>query len=97
MTDLRVVAVIKALSGSESIVGGALAALVEPTRGEDGCVSYELFTSAADPATFVTIETWRSQADLDGHMQSAHIQQAFAAAGEHLAGAPEISPLVPVG
>lgn len=97
MSEIRVVAVIKALAGSESIVGGALAALVEPTRGEDGCISYELFTSAADPATFITIESWRSQGDLDGHMTSAHIQQALAAAGEHLAGAPEISQLVAVG
>lgn len=95
MTDLDVVAVITAKPGSEQIVYGALAALVEPTLAEDGCVSYQLFTSAADAATFVTIEKWRSQADLDQHMQTPHIQRALAVAGDHFGAAPSIHPLQP--
>ena len=95
MTDLDVVAVLVAKPGSEQVVHGALAGLVEPTLAEEGCLSYQLFTSAADPATFVTIEKWRSQADLDQHMQTAHIQQALAVAGEHFGAAPSIHPLQP--
>lgn len=95
MTDLDVVAMITAKPGSEQIVHGALAALVEPTLAEDGCLSYQLFTSTVDPVTFVTIERWRSQADLDQHMQTPHIRQALAVAGEHFGTAPAIHPLQP--
>jgi quinol monooxygenase YgiN len=65
------------------------------TLAEEGCLSYRLFTSAVDPATFVTIEKWRSQSDLDQHMQTPHIQQALAVAGEHFRAAPSIHPLQP--
>src|ERR1035437_2874258 len=85
MADLQVVAVLTAKPVSEKLVGDALAALVEPTRAEAGCTSYDLFASVIDPVTFVTIETWRSQDDLDAHMQTTHVQQALAAAGDHLA------------
>jgi quinol monooxygenase YgiN len=96
VSDLKVVAVITAKAGSESIVRSALEALVPPTRAEAGCVSYELYVSAADPSAFVTVETWNSQADLDGHMQSAHIAKAIEVAGPHFAGAPAIHPLEPI-
>jgi quinol monooxygenase YgiN len=77
MADLPVVAVITAKPGSEKQVEEALNALIEPTRAEAGCVSYNLFVSAADPTTFITVETWRSQADLDAHLQTAHVQGAL--------------------
>lgn len=96
MADLKVVAVIVAKPGSEDIVRGALADLVEPTREEAGCVSYELYSSAASADTFITVEVWNSQADLEAHMQTPHIARTFEVAGEHLASAPSIHPLAPV-
>jgi quinol monooxygenase YgiN len=93
MADLQVVAVITAKAGSEKLVGDALSALVAPTRSEAGCSSYELSVSLADPATFISVETWRSQDDLDAHLQTPHVQQALATAGDHLAAAPAIHPL----
>jgi quinol monooxygenase YgiN len=93
MADLQVVAVITAKAGSETLVGDALRALVQPVRSEQGCVAYDLFVSATDPATFVAIETWRSQDDLDAHLKSPHVQQALEAAGDHLAQAPATHPL----
>ncbi len=93
MTDLQVVAVIAAKRGAEKEVAAALHTLVEPTRAEEGCIAYELYESVATPGTFVTIETWRGQADLDAHLKTPHIAAAFAAAGEHLARPPEIHPL----
>jgi quinol monooxygenase YgiN len=39
------------------------------------------------------MESWRSQADLDAHLQTPYVQQALAAAGDHLAQAPAIHPL----
>ena len=96
MSDLQVVAVLVARPGQEDVVRDALRALVPPTRQEPGCLSYELSESGAAPGTFVTVERWREQADLDAHLQTPHVQQAFAAAGDALAGAPGIHPLVPV-
>jgi quinol monooxygenase YgiN len=96
MSDLNVVAVLKAKPGSEGAIRDALASLVEPTRAEPGNVSYDLHESAAEPGTFITIEKWRSQEDLDAHMQTPHIAAALGAAGDHLAEAPAIHPLVPV-
>jgi quinol monooxygenase YgiN len=39
------------------------------------------------------VETWRSQDDLDAHLQTPHVQQALGAASDHLAAAPAIHPL----
>lgn len=91
--ELQVVAVIAAEPGAEQLVRDALTALVGPSRDEEGCRSYELFESAAAPGVFVTLESWNGQDDLDAHLQSAHVAQAFAAAGQHLQGDPAIHPL----
>lgn len=95
-SDLTVVALIPAKAGSEDIVRGALEQLVPPTRLEAGCRSYDLYESATTPGTFVTVEVWAAQSDLDAHMSSPHIAATFAAAGDHLAGAPAIHVLTPV-
>lgn len=96
MSELNVVATIPAKSGSEDVVRGLLVTLAEATRAEDGCLSYELFESAAAPGTFVTVERWRNQEDLDAHMRTEHVGAAVAGAGDHLAGDIAIHPLVPV-
>jgi len=96
MPDLQVVAVLVAKPGQEEVLRGALGALVPPTLQEQGCLSYELFESGAAPGTFVTVERWREQSDLDAHLQTPHVQQVLATAGDALAGAPGIHPLVPV-
>ncbi|MEO6789465.1 MAG: putative quinol monooxygenase [Ornithinibacter sp.] len=93
MSDLPVVAVIVAKPGSEGPVREALQSLVEPTRAESGCRSYELYESAAAPGTFVTVESWEAQSDLDQHMASEHIAAALGATADHLAVPPAIHPL----
>lgn len=96
MSELNVVAVLTAKPGSEQIVREALESLVEPTKAEPGCVSYALYSSAVDPTVFITIEQWSSQDDLNAHMTTPHIAAAMGIAGDHLAAAPAIHPLVPV-
>ena len=96
MSELSVVAVLVAKDGQEDLVRRALTALVAPTLAEEGCLGYELFESAAAPGTFVTQERWRTQGDLDAHLQTEHVQAALGAAGDALAAAPAIHPLVPV-
>nr|WP_314145750.1 putative quinol monooxygenase [uncultured Rhodococcus sp.] len=95
--DLKVVATIIAKPDAVDAVRDGLAALVAESRKEDGNISYELFESAVEPGTFITIEVWKSQEDLDGHMQTPHLQQALSEFGAHLAAPPAIHPLRPVG
>ncbi len=96
MSDLNVVAVIKAKPGSEAVLQQALTALTSASREEQGCVSYELFQSASEPVAFVTVEKWRSQDDLDAHMKTPHVAEAFQAAGEVISEPPAIHPLQPI-
>ena len=96
MANLQVVAVMTAKPKAVKPVGEALLALVEPARSEPGCNSYQLFTSAVDPATSITVETWSSQEELNAYYQSPQVQQALSAASDHMAQAPAIHPLIPV-
>ncbi|MFI8339123.1 putative quinol monooxygenase [Streptomyces sp. NPDC085639] len=56
----------------------ALAALVEPSRAEDGCFDYTPFELLEEPGTFYVRETWADQEALDFHLATPHFQ-AFAA------------------
>lgn len=96
MADLEVVAVITAKPGSADTIRAALVELVAETVKEPGCLSYRLSESTSAPGTFLTLELWKSQSDLDAHMATPHIAKAFATVGEHVLGAPVIHPLVSI-
>lgn len=49
--------------------------LVEKTRQEPGCVSYELCQDRKDSGHFVFIEAWEDYAALDAHVASEHFQR----------------------
>ncbi|RVW02565.1 putative quinol monooxygenase [Rhodococcus spongiicola] len=96
MSNLHVVATIPAKPGSEDTVRTALTTLVDASRREDGCVSYDLYESTSTPGTFVVVEVWTDQHALDAHMKMPHFQEAASTFGAHLAGAPGIHPLRPI-
>ena len=96
MSELHVVATIPAKLEAVDQIRTALNTLAEATRQEEGCLAYDLYESAAFPGTFVTVERWRGQADLDAHLTSPHIAEAFAAADGNLSGEVAIHPLTPV-
>ncbi len=96
MSKLHVIATIPAQADAVDQVRAALQDLVAATRAEEGCSAYDLYESGAAPGTFITVERWRSQADLDAHLASEHVAAAFAAAGPLLAGEVAIHPLKPV-
>lgn len=84
MAELNVVATISAKEGTAESVGAALKKLAEASRGDTGCIAYEVYESASAPGTFVTVERWESQADLDEHMKAPHVADAFATQGDAL-------------
>ena len=71
---LRVVARIKARPDKVEEVRDALTSLVAPTRGEPGCIVYELLQNNDDPTDFTFVEEWESDAALASHAASDHIQ-----------------------
>jgi quinol monooxygenase YgiN len=89
--SLTVIAHIRAKPGQESRVRQVLQGLVSPTRAEAGCINYDLHQSKTDPALFVFYENWTSEAHLDAHSKSPHIQSFRKVAGEILAGPVEIT------
>lgn len=73
-TPLRVVARIKAKAENTDEVRRLLLALVEPTRREPGCLSYELLQNTKDPTNFTFVEEWASEAEFESHSTSDHIR-----------------------
>jgi quinol monooxygenase YgiN len=51
-----------------------LEGFVAPTRKEAGCITYELLQNRHDPTDFTFVEEWESEAALDAHSRSPHIQ-----------------------
>jgi quinol monooxygenase YgiN len=101
MTDvpadaLRVVATIPIEPARATEAAAALSTLAAASREEEGCYLYDVFESAAAPGTFVTLEAWRSQEDMDAHMSTPHIGKAFEVLGPAIAGDIAIHPLKPV-
>ncbi|MGC4098502.1 MAG: putative quinol monooxygenase [Nitrospira sp.] len=89
-TSLRVIARVKAKAGHVTQVQAILSALVEPTRRESGCLSYELLQNGDDPADFVFVEKWMSAAAERAHFTTPHISAALQQLAGLLATEPEI-------
>ena len=73
---VRVVARIVARPGKVEELRAVLQGLVGPTRKEPGCVTYELLQNKTDLTDFTFVEEWRSEEELDAHLQSPHLQEA---------------------
>ena len=88
---ITAVGIVRAKSGQEDELGRRMAALIEPTRKERGCIGYDLFRSSENPAVWMFLETWRSQSDLDAHVRSAHLQAFLRSKDEVVEGSPDNS------
>ena len=51
--------------------------LIEHTMHDQGVESYQLQRNSDNPNHFVFVERWASKADLDLHLNTAHIAKAF--------------------
>jgi len=90
MKTLTIVATFQARPGKETALRDALTDMLVPTRKEPGCINYDLHVSADDPARFLMHENWRSKADIDAHMKSAHVAALIPRVGDLCAVPPEI-------
>lgn len=87
---LRVVARITALPEHVNEVRSLLETLIEPTRNEAGCISYELLQNKADPTDFTFVEEWASDQTMDAHLGTEHIKTVIGGTAAMLAAPPDI-------
>ena len=73
MAHITIIGTVTARYDTREELQALLAAQVAPTRAEPGCLNYDFHVDSADPRCFVFYENWRSQADLDAHMQMPHL------------------------
>ena len=88
-----VVATLTVKPESVDVVRDILTTAVEEVHGEPGCQLYSLHQSGE---TFVFVEQWADDEALQAHSGAPAVAKMFTAAGEHLAGAPDIKMLQPV-
>ena len=52
--------------------------MLEPVRVERGCLSYRLYEDVEDRDTFVLVEEWKTQEDLERHIRADSQRQLLA-------------------
>ena len=82
---VTVLAIFTAKAGFEKKLSQEAQALLEPTRQEEGCINYNLHQDSGDPARLMFHENWRSQQDLDEHLQKPYLTRFLALTEELLA------------
>ncbi|MGW4535963.1 putative quinol monooxygenase [Nocardia sp. NPDC004340] len=86
---LTAISTLQARAGKEELVRAQALSLIEPSLAEPGCVSYQPYQHPTRSGSWVVIETWDSRAAFEAHLNSPHLQEAFAAGAELLAGPPQ--------
>lgn len=79
MTQVTVVAQVTARREAVELVKSELLKLIEPTRKEIGCITYNLHQDSANPELFIFYETWENLHCLENHMKTAHFLHYVAA------------------
>jgi len=81
---LKVVAIAETSTDRAEELKSICLGLIEPTRKEKGCISYELYQDTTNPGLFTFIENWESQEHLDIHLKTPHLVAAGEAFGKIL-------------
>lgn len=87
---VRIIAKITAKPEKVAEVRALLLGLVDETRKEKGCISYELLQNISDRGDLTFVEEWASDSAFDAHLETPHVQAALSKAESLLAGDPDI-------
>jgi quinol monooxygenase YgiN len=87
---ITVIARFKAKQGSDQPLKELLLSLIENSRSDKGCISYDLHQALDDPELFVFYETWENKELLSEHSATAHIRQFRSNVKSLLAEPPEV-------
>ena len=78
---LNVVAIVETSAEKAEELKAVCLGLIEPTRKEEGCISYDLYQDITNPGKFTFLENWKSKEHLDVHLKTPHLVAAGAAFG----------------
>lgn len=73
MAKLTIVASIKAKPDRVDFVKAELLKLIDITRSEEGCITYDLHQDNTDPTHFLFYENWESRPLWLSHMGAPHL------------------------
>lgn len=79
MTQLTIVANIKANADKVDLVKAELLKLIDITRDEAGCINYDLHQDNENPAHFMFYENWKTRELWQTHMATQHLANYMAA------------------
>jgi len=88
--SVRVIARVMANAASVQQVRAILIGVVEPTRSESGCLSYQLLENLSQPTDFTFVEEWASAEAERAHFSTPHISDALRKLAGLLAAEPDI-------
>ena len=74
-SKVTVIARIRAKTGRAQRVKEELLKLLAPTRAESGCINFDMHQGTTDPAQFLFLENWTSEAALEAHFETPHIKK----------------------
>lgn len=77
--SLTIVANIHAKADKIELVKAELSKLIATTRGEKGCLQYDLHQDNDNPAHFLFYENWESRELWQTHMNAPHLAAYMAA------------------
>jgi quinol monooxygenase YgiN len=95
-TEIVVLATAKAKPGKEADLEQALRDVAAPTRAQRGCLQFELYRSAQDPAAITAFERWASNEDHERHLQGDHVKKLMTLFDGILTGPPEVVAMKPL-
>lgn len=58
--------------------------MVQLSRKEEGCLSYEYFEGITDPNQVILLQEWESPDSLEGHYQTEHMEEFLGNLGKFL-------------
>jgi quinol monooxygenase YgiN len=91
MSEVVVVAVIRAKPGVEDQLEALFQELIPQVQAEDGCLLYALHRSVDDPVQWLMIERWASRQALGQHEKQPALRAFGQRAGGLLEGPPAVS------
>lgn len=72
---VTLIVMLHAKPGQEPLLQAELAALIRPTRKEEGCLAYELHRSDTVPGDFLFFEIWASRDAHTAHTRTPHFMR----------------------
>ncbi|KWU53371.1 putative quinol monooxygenase [Priestia megaterium] len=75
MSEIIINAILQAKPGKEEELRSELVKVIKPSREEKGCIQYTLHQDTDKAGTFVFYEKWKSQEDVEAHIETPHYQQ----------------------